>query len=443
METLTSLYQEHLDTLQQRAREALARHQLDALLIHSGELLPRFLDDIPYPFRVNPHFKAWVPVTDVANCWLWIDGVNPPRLWYYAPEDYWHFHRPLPDTFWSALLAVTPLTQADAIDAMLPADRQRVAYIGPASARARALGIAPDNINPDGVLNYLHYYRAFKTRYELHCLREAQKIAVSGHQAAQEAFLSRQSEFDINSIYLMATGQRDTDVPYDNIIALNEHAAVLHYTGLDKHTPTALHSFLIDAGAEFYGYAADITRTYAAQADGLFAELISAVNQAQQALIATLKAGVRYTDYHQDFQYRLAAILRQHQLVEGMSEEALVAEKVVQPFFPHGLGHLLGLQVHDVAGFMQDDAGTTLAPPSEYPALRCTRLLAPGMVVTIEPGLYFIESLLAPWREGPYRQHLNWALIDTLKPCGGIRIEDNVVIHENRIENLTRDLKLA
>jgi len=110
---------------------------------------------------------------------------------------------------------------------------------------------------------------------------------------------------------------------------------------------------------------------------------------------------------------------------------------------PHGLGHPLGLQVHDVAGFMQDDNGTHLAAPSQYPYLRCTRVLEPGMVLTIEPGFYIIDSLLTKLRGGKFSQYFDWAAIDALKPYGGIRIEDNVVVHANRIENMTRDLHLA
>lgn len=113
------------------------------------------------------------------------------------------------------------------------------------------------------------------------------------------------------------------------------------------------------------------------------------------------------------------------------------------PFLPHGLGHPLGLQVHDVAGFMQDDHGSHLAAPAQHPYLRCTRILEPGMVVTIEPGIYFIDSLLAPWREGEFSRHFDWQRIDALKPFGGIRIEDNIVIHEKRVENMTRDLNLS
>ena len=156
-----------------------------------------------------------------------------------------------------------------------------------------------------------------------------------------------------------------------------------------------------------------------------------------------MKAGTSYIDYHIQFHQRIAKLLRKHQLVTDMSEEAMVENDLTGPFMPHGIGHSLGLQVHDVAGFMQDDTGTHLAAPSKYPYLRCTRIIEPRMVLTIEPGIYFIESLLAPWREGPFSKHFNWQKIDAMKPFGGIRIEDNVVVHENSIENMTRDLKLA
>lgn len=442
MDSLVALYKEHIATLQSRTRDVLARFNLDALLIHSGELFNVFLDDHPYPFKVNPQFKAWVPVTQVPNCWLLVDGVNKPKLWFWLPVDYWHNVEPLPQSFWTDEIDVMALADAKNINAQLPGARTRTAYIGPVPERALQLNIDAQHINPKGVIDYLHYYRAYKTDYELACMREAQKTAVVGHHAAREAFLSDMSEFDINLAYLTATGHRDTDVPYSNIVALNEHASVLHYTKLDHQAPAELRSFLLDAGAEYNGYAADLTRTWSVSSDNDFAALIHDVNVHQQALIATMKAGVRYTEYHLQFHQRIAAILRQHQIITGISEEAMVDADITGPFMPHGIGHPLGLQVHDVAGFMQDDTGTHLAAPDKYPYLRCTRVLEPGMVLTIEPGIYFIESLLASWREGAYSKHFNWPKIEALKPFGGIRIEDNVVIHSNRIENMTRDLKL-
>ncbi|MEW5291428.1 Xaa-Pro dipeptidase [Erwinia papayae] len=442
MGSLVTLYQQHIETLQARARQALARFQLDAVLIHSGELLTAFLDDHAYPFKVNPQFKAWVPVTSVPNCWLWTDGVSKPQLYFWSPVDYWHNVEPLPQSFWTDEIDIIPLRNADEAARLLPSRRENVAYIGPVAERATQLGIKAGQINPKGLLDFLHYHRSYKTDYELYCMREAQKTAVTGHRAAKEAFLSGLSEFDINNAYLSATGHRDIDVPYGNIIALNEHAAVLHYTKLSPLPPDETHSFLIDAGAEYHGYAADLTRTYAAKNDSEYAELIRDMNAEELALIATLKAGVRYTDYHQQMHQRIARLLLKHQLVKGLSEEALVAEDITGPFMPHGVGHPLGLQVHDVAGFMQDDQGTHLAAPQKYPYLRCTRVLEPRMVLTIEPGIYFIDSLLAPWREGKFSQHFDWTRIAALKPYGGIRIEDNVVIHQHGVENMTRDLKL-
>ncbi|SLM61392.1 MULTISPECIES: Xaa-Pro dipeptidase [Dickeya] len=443
METLTSLYHQHVATLQQRTQAVLARHNLDALLIHSGELMMAFLDDHAYPFTVNPQFKAWLPVTQVPNCWLWVDGVSVPKLWFYSPVDYWHNVAPVPESFWTSAWDISVLRKADDIGTQLPARRERVAYIGALPQRALSLGIDAQHVNPQGVLDYLHYHRAYKTDYELACLREAQKTAVTGHRAALEAFRSGMSEFDINLAYLTATGHRDTDVPYDNIVALNEHAAVLHYTQLEQRAPADIRSFLLDAGAQYNGYAADITRSYAANPDNDYAALVKDLNVEQLALIGTLQNGVRYSDYHLQMHHRVAVLLKRHQLVNGLSEEAMVEQGVTTPFLPHGLGHPLGLQVHDVGGFMQDDSGATLPAPSAHPYLRCTRILEPRMVMTIEPGIYFIDSLLEPWRQGAMHQHFNWQKLDTLRPFGGIRIEDNVVMHDKRIENLTRDLDLA
>lgn len=446
MESLTELYHDHLATLQQRTRQVLDRFKLDTLLIHSGELLTVFLDDHTYPFKANPQFKAWLPISKVANCWLLTDGVNKPRLWFYLPDDYWNCVEPLPDAFWTSEFELMPLKNADDIGRLLPADRHNVAYIGPATGRARQLQIAEKHINPDGVINYFHYYRAYKTEYELFCMREAQKIAVTGHRAAHQAFMAGKSEFDINLVYLAATGQRDEEVPYSNIVALNEHACVLHYTMQDCQPPVEIRSFLLDAGSEYNGYAADLTRTWAmpdVRGGADYAELIRQVSEQQQALIATMRTGVCYSEYHFQFHQRLAGILLQQEIITGISEEAAVQADITGSFMPHGIGHLLGIQVHDVAGFMQDDGGTHLPAPEKYPWLRCTRILAPGMVLTIEPGIYFIESLLARWRTGALSRHFNWKKIEALQPFGGVRIEDNVVIHSNTVENMTRDLQLV
>ena len=107
---------------------------------------------------------------------------------------------------------------------------------------------------------------------------------------------------------------------------------------------------------------------------------------------------------------------------------------------PHGLGHFLGLQVHDVAGHQAAPEGGTKEPPARHPFLRTTRTIEEGQVFTIEPGLYFIPMLLREHRAGDTAACFDWDLVDRLTPCGGIRIEDNVLVTADGHRNLTRPL---
>jgi len=131
-------------------------------------------------------------------------------------------------------------------------------------------------------------------------------------------------------------------------------------------------------------------------------------------------------------------VLREHGFIR-MSAESAVTSGVTSTFLPHGLGHPIGLQVHDVAGFQQNERGGTISRPDGHPYLRMTRALEPGMVVTIEPGLYFIDMLLAELRDKPVSADINWAKVDAFRQYGGIRIEDDVVCTDGVPENLTRD----
>ena len=107
-------------------------------------------------------------------------------------------------------------------------------------------------------------------------------------------------------------------------------------------------------------------------------------------------------------------------------------------FFPHGLGHPLGLQVHDVGARFDDELGNQKLPPTEFPNLRCTKTLEDGNVVTIEPGLYFIDILLEELKKDPLRNEINWEKVEALKKFGGIRIEDDIWVKHEGPKNLTR-----
>lgn len=122
-----------------------------------------------------------------------------------------------------------------------------------------------------------------------------------------------------------------------------------------------------------------------------------------------------------------------------MDAEATMAAGITRTFFPHGVGHYIGLQVHDVGGFMADDKGATIAKPEGHPFLRLTRNLEEGHVMTIEPGLYFIESLLDSLSKSQHARHIDWTRVDAFRKFGGVRIEDDVAITAGGSENLTRD----
>jgi Xaa-Pro dipeptidase len=151
-----------------------------------------------------------------------------------------------------------------------------------------------------------------------------------------------------------------------------------------------------------------------------------------------VRAGQSYPELHIHAHHVLAGVLREHGFIR-MSAESAVESGVSSAFFPHGLGHPIGLQVHDVAGFQQNERGGSIARPDGHPYLRMTRVLEPGMVVTIEPGLYFIDMLLGELRDKPFSSDIDWARVDAFRQYGGIRIEDDVACTDDAPENLTRD----
>ncbi len=431
---LAKLYPDHLRTLQARADTALTRGGFDHLLIPAGVPRYRFLDDMPYPFAVSPQFKHWLPVTKAPGSWLLHTPGQRPKLIYLQPHDYWHVVPEAPAGYWVEHFDIVIIREPEQALAHLPKALDRSAILGEENA---ARGEAKPN-NPPTVLNYLHYQRAYKTDYELAMLRVASKLGARAHRAAEAAFRTGHSEYDINTAYLNAVHETENELPYGNIIALNQHGAVLHYTDLNRAPPTHADSFLIDAGASFHGYASDITRTYAAPHAGEFQILIDAVDSAQRGFVEKVRKGQDYAALHIHAHHVLAGILHAQGFIR-MSAESAVETGVSGVFFPHGLGHFLGLQVHDVGGFQKDDSGGTIAKPPGHPYLRLTRTLEPRMVTTIEPGIYFIDMLLAELKNNPQSKDINWDKVDKFRRYGGIRIEDDVVCTDGAPENLTRD----
>ena len=167
-----------------------------------------------------------------------------------------------------------------------------------------------------------------------------------------------------------------------------------------------------------------------------------AVDDAQQAMCGQVRAGTDYKRIHLDAHLALAGVLRDFGIIR-LSPESALETGVSNVFFPHGICHGIGLQVHDVAGFATSDSGGTISRPEGHPYLRLTRVLEPGMVVTIEPGLYFIDMLLDEVKQAGNGASINWDRVDFFRPYGGVRIEDEVLCTEGDADNLTRPVFAA
>ncbi|HEY0767038.1 MAG TPA: Xaa-Pro dipeptidase [Steroidobacteraceae bacterium] len=425
----------HLEAVCERSARALTACGYGGLLVHSGSLLGVFEDDRTYPFEANAPFKVWVPLQDAPDCFVWFEPGSPPRLIIHRSQDYWHKSADVPRTYWSGHFDVRTAADGAAARAQLPAELSRAAYIGDALPELTRFGLGA--INPRHLMRRLDYVRAAKTPYELACLREASRLGTRGHRAAERAFRAGASEFEIELAFLEACGQREQELPYNPIIALNAGGAVLHYQVLEKRPPRERHSLLIDAGCEFAGYASDITRTYSSE-DAEFAALIGRLDQMQQALCAGVRAGVDWRDVHLRAHQLTGELLREADIIRCGADEA-VATGLTSVFLPHGIGHLLGLEVHDVGGLMRSPEGGDIPRPEGHPNLRLTRVLEEGFVVTMEPGIYFIDQLLDAARADERNTRINWLRVAALSKFGGIRIEDDLAVTARGCENLTRD----
>lgn len=434
---LADLYPAHLAFLRNRFDKALELAGMDRVVIGVGAPTMLFRDDWAHPFRGYAMFKWWVPVTDNPNCYLiHAKGAARPTVLFWQPRDYWHLPAAAPTDYWAGHCDVVSIAEPNELARHLPSDLSRTAFLGDSEPAADALPFGARN--PEAMLTFLEHWRGYKTDHEVGCFELATERGVRAHRAAEAAFRAGASEFEIHCEYMRAAGQTERDLPYGNIIALDEMCAVLHYQHQRHARPAAPRSFLIDAGAQHAGYACDITRTCSARADDDFAALVAGMDAAQRRLCAAVKPGVPYPELQRLAHLEVGGLLREHGIVD-MSPEAAFAERVTHAFFPHGIGHLLGLNVHDAGGFSRSDRGGTLDKPKGEPYLRLTRPIEEHMVFTVEPGLYFIPLLLDELRGKPQAKAVRWDRVAEFLPYGGVRIEDDVLVTKTGHRNLTRE----
>jgi Xaa-Pro aminopeptidase len=259
--------------------------------------------------------------------------------------------------------------------------------------------------------HYLHEMRLYKSRSEVKALRQAARISAKAHTKVMQVCKPGLWEYQLEAEFIReCSHQGAREQAYPPIVGAGGNACTLHYV---DNTAQVLDNqlLLIDAGCEKDYYASDITRTF--PVSGRFSEaqrqLYELVLASQEAAIAKVKPGNHWNDPHNAAVKVITRGLIKLGILKGTPAK-LIKEEKYKPFFPHRTGHWIGMDVHDVGDYKVDGAW---------------RMLEPGMVMTIEPGLYIpagMKGVAKKW----------WDI--------GIRIEDDVLVTREGCEVLTRDV---
>ncbi|MBI2602866.1 MAG: Xaa-Pro dipeptidase [Deltaproteobacteria bacterium] len=431
---MSTLFKQHIRHQIKRLEEILSEHSLDGLVLGAGTPFVYFRDDQEAPFHPNPYFTHWCPERSPHH-FLHLRAGQKPKLVFYTPKDYWYEQPSVEGIDWVDEFEVI---QTDNLEARwtLLGETKRHVFIGSEEKEAKEKGFVA---NADKVLAHLDWFRAEKTSYEIDCIEKANENAAIGHKAARKMFKKGANELEVHLAFLEAVQCSEYELPYPSIVGMNEKSATLHYqkkrTGVKKADV-----MLIDCGARVRGYASDITRTYVRKkTPRIFRNLLGTMDALQKSLCKQVRPGVSYFDLQVKTHRAIAEILLDAGVLKGCDVDLAFEKELTNVFYPHGLGHMLGIQVHDVGGFQKDHTGADDEQSPKFPKLRMRRALRVNEVVTVEPGLYFMPLRLEGLKgDDDLRKYVKWSLIDELVPLGGIRIEDNVVVTNSGYRNLTR-----
>ena len=409
-----------IQTLKNR-REQLAKLTDKPVFIAAGKRPSRNFPANKYPFRASSHFlyfagiaieSAVIQLTQ-GKLTLYIDNPRPGSA-------LWHGESPTRD--------------------------QLAATIG--ADQNYPLSELPNTISDfdNETINAIVTLRSQHDDYAISEIRKAVEVTTRSHIAGMNATKTAKTEAEIRSAMESVILSQNMTTAYNSIVTV--HGEVLHNEHYHNPIqPTDL--ILADVGAETQnGWAADVTRTW--NASGKFSstqrDLYNVVLAAHDAAIAAIKPGVEYKDLHLLACLKLAEGFVDLGILKG-DAQTLVDRDAHALFFPHGVGHLLGLDVHDMedlgdaAGYAK---GRTRSDRFGLGFLRLDRPLQTGMVVTIEPGFYQVPAILNdPKNREKYNDVVNWECLEQFNDVRGIRIEDDVLVTDRSFEILTQDIPVT
>lgn len=436
-----------LNSLQKR-RKQLAQLFDYPVILWSGKRLSRNFRANQYPFRANSHFIyfAGLPLEDAAirlehgKLELFMD--NPPPA-----ATLWHGEMMTREKIASQIGTESTYPLKDLVakttDAATIPVQDEITYREQCRLLERSLSsIALEGKNLE-LAKAIVNIRLCHDEDALNELKKAAAVTVKAHQAGIKATLNAETESEIRAVMEGVIIAHNMSCAYNSIVTIQ--GEVLHN---DRYHNSLQPGDLIlaDVGAETAsGWAADVTRTWAVS--GKFSptqrDIYDIVLEAHDRCIDSMHPGVEYRDIHLLAATTIAEGLVDLGIFKGNPID-LVATDAHALFFPHGVGHLLGLDVHDmedlgdIAGY---EAGRDRSDRFGLEYLRLDRKLRSQMLVTIEPGFYQVGAILNnPEFRQKYRQVVNWERLAQFSDVRGIRIEDDVLITDDGTEVLTNQL---
>ncbi|MCX7618101.1 aminopeptidase P family protein [Tepidiforma sp.] len=421
-----------------------------AVLVASGLPLPIAGTDQFHEFHAHPEFRYLAGIAE------------PASVLAFDPGEGWALFVALPafeDRIWTGdgpdidrleAAAGLPVQPIERLAGWLEARRgEPLAILGNRDLADRPAGyrLPPldrfEAVFDDDLAARLSWHvseaRRAKDPAELDAMRRAAEASRAGHllalRTARPGMTERGLQVELEAEFFRHGADRTA---YGSIVGTGPNGAILHFSPTRRELREG-DLVLIDAGAEVDGYASDVTRTFPAgpRFEGIQRDLYQLVHVVQRAAIEEARPGVEYRDLHLRACERIAAGLVDLGILRGAPADLVEADAHAL-FFPHGLGHLLGLATHDAGGCLQ---GRTPSDRFGLKWLRADLPLQPGYVVTIEPGIYVIPAILDdPARRERYHDAVDWERVDALRGFGGIRIEDDILVTEGAPEVLTAAL---
>ncbi|KAG5918890.1 hypothetical protein E4U42_006712 [Claviceps africana] len=401
-------------------------------------------NDSPEHFRQRRYFY-YLSGCNVADCCLAYDIQSEQSILFIPPID-------PDDVIWSGL----PLTVNDALQQY---DVDEVKYTSDVNATLANLAKGNPQSTVFAIANQvadhvtlspfadkdlqtvkaaIEVCRVVKDEFEVAMIQKANHIASQAHSAVVERAKTATTEQELYATFLeRCVSQGAPEMPYHPIVAAGRAAATLHY--VDNTAPLkGKLNLLLDAGCEWNNYASDITRTF--PLTGKFSkestDIYAIVYRMQKECTARIKADILWDDVHLHAHRVAVEGLLSLGILKGDVEEILEA-RTSAAFFPHGLGHHLGLDTHDTGGNPNPHDKDKL-----FRYLRIRGRIPAGAVVTVEPGIYFCDFIIKPYLADPaHSKYIDVQVLDRYWDVGGVRLEDNVYVTENGCENLTPAIK--